>query len=81
MTKINKKPMCDCGGELFVYTEEVHKLYKKINKDGKLSARVIDENDGDSNVYERLCCRDCGNQYWFYEDNDGVIVKDGVFDA
>jgi len=56
MGKTSKKPMCDCGGELLIYTEEVHKLYRKINKNGKKSKRVIYTNDGDNNVYDRLRC-------------------------
>ena len=79
MSRISKKPMCDCGGELLIYTEEIQKLYRKINKDGRKSIRVIDTNDGDNNVYERLRCNKCSMEYWFDEDDKGRIVKDGIF--
>lgn len=75
-----KKPICGrCGGELFIYTEEVHKLYRKINMDGKKSKRVTDINDGDNNIYDRLRCNDCGMEFWFDEDKDGRIIIGDVF--
>ena len=79
MSKVCKKPMCDCGGELFIYTEEVHKLYRKINQDGKPSKKVIDINDGGNNVYERLHCYKCGMEYWFNEDDKGRTIRDDIF--
>ncbi len=79
MAKTSKKPMCDCGGELLIYTEEVHKLYWKINKDGKKSKRFIDRNDGDNNIYDRLRCSECGMEFWYDEDDEGRIIKGDIF--
>ena len=73
--------MCDCGSELFIYTEEVHKLYRKINQDGKPSKKFLDINDGDNNVYSRLRCKECNAEYWFDEDDKGRIIKNGIFDC
>ena len=79
MSKASNKPICDCGGELYIYTEQVHKLYRKINKDGRKSKRFIDINDGDNNVYDRLRCNDCNMEFWFDEDEDGRIIKGDIF--
>ncbi len=69
------KPICDCGGELYIYTEELHKLYRKINRDGRPSKRAIDINDGSTGVEERLHCWNCGAEFWFDEDKNGRIIK------
>ena len=79
MKKAYNRPICNCGGELIIYSEEVHKLYRKINKDGKKSKRVIDTNDGDNNVYNRLRCEECGLEFWYDEDKNGRIIKSDIF--
>lgn len=75
------KPMCNCGEPLYIYNEEVIKVFHPVTKIGFRSKRVTSENDGSNNVYERLVCRKCGNEFWMEEDNKGRIVKGEEFFA
>ena len=66
------------GADLFVYGEEVHKRCRKINKNGTLSKRVLDVNDGNdgnNNIYERLVCRECRREFWYDLDKHGRITR------
>ncbi len=69
------KPMCDCGEPLYIFNEEVIKIYQPVTKKGLPAKRTIKYNDGSSNVYERLVCRECGNEFWMDEDSKGRIIK------
>lgn len=48
---------------------------------GVRSKRIINENDSSDNVYERLVCRKCGNEFWMDEDSKARIIKDEEFCA
>lgn len=74
-----EKPMCDCGEPLFIYNEEVIKVYQPVTKMGLRSKRIINENDGSNSIYERLVCRKCGSEFWMDEDSKGRITKGEEF--
>lgn len=74
-----KIPICDCGEPLFIYDEEIIKVYQPVTKMGLPSKRKINDYDGSNNIYERLVCRECGNEFWMDEDSKGRIIKGESF--
>ena len=73
VTKYNI-PRCDCGGELYHWKEEMHTILTPITKVGVLSKRRIDAGIEDG-AWERLRCTKCYQEYSYYEDSRGRIIR------
>ena len=71
-----KRPICNCGEPLFIYDEEIFKLYQPITKKGFPSKRIIRVYDGSTGVIERLYCLKCHMNFWIDEDSEGRIIRE-----
>jgi hypothetical protein len=73
-----EKPKCECGNELFLYTQSVYGEITKVTNRGKLfkKQRSYYERGG---VDARLRCGDCWREYEIDHDSKERIVRGHVF--
>jgi hypothetical protein len=70
-----KKPVCDCGGTLFVFRQDVYTVEHSITADGKESKKRRTFSNAGTEYFDRLNCDDCDNQYEIKYDNSGRIIR------
>lgn len=68
-----KKPICECGRELFVQKSVSTEYYYEITSNGKQKKRQFDKFE--SNIETNLECKSCNELYYLIEDEMGRIIR------
>lgn len=73
-----EKPKCECGSELFLYTQSLYGNINKITNKGDFSKRKYSYYQR-GGVDARLSCGDCHREYEIHRDDKSRIIRGDVF--
>lgn len=73
-----EKPVCECGGELFIVEERIHEIAVQITKTGKISGKVKMHNRDRGLAGANWLECNCGKFYDLDFDEKGRIARGDI---
>lgn len=73
-----EKPKCECGEDLYHWSQPIYTRIVAITKRGKFS-KIEDLEYQHANTWDRLKCLECYSEYWIDYDEKDRVIRGEVF--